>query len=151
MSLLTDFPWKFARTQALLVVLSLIVGGLIGLSAHAQSDGKAKATPTPTPDPLAFTAAEQGEARLLLAEQEQIGKRIRQLHTELLSVREDDNAGFALVGLKLQKQIEKQTASEQQGAKFIEKVKPRCPDCIFDFNNMRLIKPNGADTASITR
>lgn len=150
MRIVDRFPVTFLALAVLIVVLNFSYG-VANAGQQPSAKPEAKATPTPTPDPLAFTAAEQGEARLILAEQEQVGKRIRQLHAELMSVKEDDNSGFALVGLKLQKQIEKQAASEQQGEAFIKKVKPRCPDCIFDFNNMRLIKPSGADTASITR
>ena len=102
----------------------------------------------PAVDPLVFSAAEQGEIRTIIADQNQIGQRIRQLHDELAGLKEDDEKSFVELGLKLQRQVEKQRASEQRGAKFIEKVKPRCPDCILDFDNMRLVKPPANDTAA---
>lgn len=134
--------------SALLVTCAQSVSTSFPAIKRNASDAAAQLpTPTPTPDPLAFTAAEQGEVRTILADQKQIGERLRQLDAELANVKEDDEKGFALVGLKRQRQLEKLRASEDQGAKFIEKVKPRCADCVFDFDKMRLVKPPNAETA----
>jgi len=146
MRIVDRFPVTFLALAVLIVVLNFSYG-VANAGQQPSAKPEAKATPTPTPDPLAFTAAEQGEVRTILADQKQIGERLRKLDDELTGINEDDEKGFALVGIKRQKQLEKLRASEQQGAKFIEKVKPRCVDCVFDFDKMRLVKPPNADTA----
>lgn len=148
MNLIDRFPKTFL-VLAILIAASNFGHAVAGTAQQPATKQEAKASPTP--DPLAFTAAEQGEVRTLIADQKQIAERLRQLDGELTAVKEDDEKGFALVGLKRQRQLEKLRASEDQGAKFIEKVKPRCPDCIFDFDKMRLTKPVGADTAVNTK
>ena len=143
MNLIDRYPRTFLALAIAIVALNF---GFSVVSAQ-QPLVKQEAKATPTPDALAFTAAEQGEVRTILTDQKQIGERLRKLDEELVGINEDDEKAFALVGIKRQKQLEKLRASEQQGAKFIEKVKPRCVDCVFDFDKMRLVKPTGADTA----
>jgi len=129
-----------------LVVVALVV---FAIASTAQTNNPAPTTqaspkpvvtptPAPTPDPLAFTEDEATEANSIIREQQQIERKIRALHDELGKVADDDLKGFALVGLRLQKQVAAQQASEARGDRFIKAILPRCPNCYVDFNEMRL-------------